>query len=86
MCDGYVPDGLPVEVKVTLRVPPPELTPIRRATSARLFVRCSCGSWIDWRRARWVGVQQDDVERLELRNCPRCGSTRALVVAVKEAA
>lgn len=73
--------ALPVEVKVTPRVPPPELTPIRRAASARLFVLCACGHWIDWRAARFVGVMRDDVEALELRDCQQCGSTRALQVA-----
>lgn len=62
---------------------PVDLVPIRR-NGPRLRVLCSCREWIDWRAASFVGVMQDDVERLELRNCPRCGSTRALVVASVE--
>lgn len=50
----------------------------------RLRVLCACGHWIDWRAAGFVGAMQDDVERLELRNCTRCGSTRAIVTARKE--
>lgn len=57
----------------------------RRFGPGRLMVLCSCRRWIDWRAARFVGCQDDGIERLELRNCV-CGSTRALVVAVDEAA
>lgn len=63
-----------------------DLSPVRRQTARRLRVLCACGHWIEWRDAPLVGFQQDDVERLELRNCPQCGSTRALVIAVTEAA
>lgn len=57
-----------------------DLLPVRRQTARRLRVLCSCGAWIDWRSAPLVGFQQDEIERLELRNCA-CGSTRAVVVA-----
>lgn len=33
----------------------------------------------DWLRLKYVGVQSDDVESLELRNC-RCGTTLAVVI------
>ncbi len=57
------------------------MTPIRRQTAPRLFALCSCRRFFDWRAARFVGIQDDGVERCELRNCPHCGSTRAIVVA-----
>ncbi len=57
-----------------------------RRGAARLLVLCSCGDWIDWRAARFVGVMQDDVARLELRTHGACGSTRAIVVANSRAA
>lgn len=62
---------------------PVAYTPIRR-NAPRLFVRCSCGGFIDWRAATFVGYQDDGVERLELRTHGACGSTRALVVASAE--
>lgn len=62
---------------------PVDLTEARRGAS-RLRVRCSCGAWIDWRAATFVGYQDDGVERLELRTHGACGSTRALVVASAE--
>lgn len=61
-----------------------ELSPVRRSGAPRLLVLCACGHWIDWRAARFVGVMRDDVEALELRDCPRCQSTRALVTATTE--
>lgn len=47
--------------------------------SPRLRVLCSCGHWLKWYSAPLVGSQCDDVQELELRNCPHCGSTRAIV-------
>jgi hypothetical protein len=44
--------------------------------------RCGCGRCFtraQWRELQYVGAQADDVETLELRNCP-CGSTIAVVV------
>jgi len=61
------------------RVPSVDFVEARRG-AARLLVRCSCGVWFDWRAARFVGVQQDAEERLELRTHQACGSTRAIVV------
>lgn len=59
-----------------------ELTAIRRTKARRLFKLCSrCRRFFDWRNAAFLGYQQDDVERVELRNCS-CGSTHGLVVAV----
>jgi hypothetical protein len=55
--------------------------PVPRATAVRLFKFCArCHRWFDWRAAPLVGYQQDDRQRLELRNCP-CGSTGAVLVA-----
>lgn len=49
-------------------------------------VLCSCKRWLDWAALPTLGHQDDGVERLELKNCPHCGSTRALVVdPVREA-
>lgn len=62
--------------------PAPVLQPIRR-NGPRVRVLCSCGHWIDWRKAVFVGVQHDEEETLELKNCPACGSTRAVVAAAK---
>lgn len=50
-----------------------------RATASRR-VLCSCRHWIDWHAAEYVGAMRDEVADLELRNCPRCGSTRAVEV------
>lgn len=52
-------------------------TPIRR-NGPRVLVLCACRHWIDWRAARFVGVMHDD--GLELRDCPACGSTRAIKI------
>jgi hypothetical protein len=44
--------------------------------------RCGCGRCFtraQWRELQYVGAQVDDIETLELRNCP-CGSTIAVVV------
>lgn len=86
MCDTTAPtqraeaipptQAPPARVDLTMR-------PVRRS-APRLLVLCACGHWIDWRAAPWVGVQQDDEQRLELRNCPRCESTRAMVTATTE--
>lgn len=43
---------------------------------------CSCGkayTLAEWLALPYVGVQCDEVEHLEMRNCT-CGSTRARVV------
>jgi hypothetical protein len=45
--------------------------------------RCGCGLTHDaaaWSCLPYVGVQRDEFEALELRNCP-CGSTLAIEVA-----
>ena len=47
---------------------------------------CSCGREFTehaWNLLPYVGVMRDDVERLELRNCP-CGSTRALEIPMSD--
>lgn len=44
----------------------PEVIDRRQAT--RVLVLCVCLHWINWRHAKFVGVQQDDEGRVELRN------------------
>ena len=46
---------------------------------------CRCDkrySAAEWKRLVYVGVMEDDVERIELRNCT-CGSTVAVVLGSK---
>lgn len=54
----------------------------RRFGPGRLMRLCGCRRFFDWRAAHLVGFVDDGVERLELRNCPHCQSTRVVVVAV----
>lgn len=61
-----------------------DLSPVRRSGARRLRVLCACGHWIDWRAAEYVGAMADEVASLELRNCPRCGSTRAMATTEDE--
>jgi formate dehydrogenase maturation protein FdhE len=51
--------------------------------------RCSCGRRYDerqWNALEFVGPQEDEVEKLELRNCPRCNSTIAIILWSKDPA
>lgn len=59
------------------------IEPVRRQAAASVRVVCSCRRVFDWRAAPLVGYQETELERLELRNCTYCGSTRALVVSSK---
>ena len=56
--------------------------PIRSGSARRVLkVCCCCGVVFEWRAAKFVGIQDDGVERIELRN-HSCGSTNARVVAI----
>lgn len=46
---------------------------------------CSCGHDWTWELGAYVGVQDDTVDQIELRNCPWCGSTRARVLPTRAA-
>lgn len=60
---------------------PPSAAPARSApVCPSPEVLCSCGETFVWGQAELLGMQVDDAERLELRNCPHCYSTRALAV------
>jgi hypothetical protein len=55
---------------------------VKRVVEALVVKRCGCG--LAYTRSRWdalalVGHHADDVETLEMRNCP-CGSTLAIIV------
>jgi hypothetical protein len=69
----------------TLRSPPPVGMTIRPDPVVKV---CACGevfSASQWSALRYVGEQDDGVERIELRNCP-CGSTIAILLEDHRAA
>jgi hypothetical protein len=48
-----------------------------------VVVTCACGAAYDreaWRKLEFVGIQLDETNDAELRNCVACGSTRALII------
>ena len=50
--------------------------------SERIVKTCGCGQSFTahtWKLLTRVGVQHDRIEKIELRNCPRCRSTLAVL-------
>lgn len=66
---------------------PAEIAAAARKAAAPHHI-CSCGKRFDrpaWNQLPRVGVQYDGEVHLELRNCDRCGSTRAVEITALEA-